>query len=81
MIARTGIERSNRRAGGFGRAGGLARSVHSDANLLFESVEEYEASFALHAQEILDDIPKYSNCEPIVQVGEVKLWPSLIAQP
>jgi uncharacterized protein (TIGR02118 family) len=42
-------------------------------NLLFDSVEAYQASFSPHAQEILEDIPKYTNSEPVIQIGEVKL--------
>jgi len=40
---------------------------------LFDSVQAYQASFAPHAQEILEDIPKYTNSEPLIQIGEVKL--------
>jgi uncharacterized protein (TIGR02118 family) len=42
-------------------------------HLLFESVEAYQTSFGPHAQEIMEDIPKYTNSQPLVQVGEVKL--------
>ena len=43
------------------------------AHLLFDSVEAFQKSFGVHAQEIMDDIPKYTNSEPLVQIGEVKL--------
>jgi uncharacterized protein (TIGR02118 family) len=42
-------------------------------HLLFGSVQTFQASFAAHAQEIREDIPKYTNSEPVVQIGEVKL--------
>jgi len=42
-------------------------------NLLFDSVQAYRASFGPHAPEILEDIPKYTNSEPVIQIGEVKL--------
>src|SRR5215470_1138718 len=42
-------------------------------HLLFESLEVYETSFAPHAEEITADIPKYTNSEPLIQIGEVKL--------
>jgi uncharacterized protein (TIGR02118 family) len=42
-------------------------------HLLFDSVESFQASFAPHAQEIMEDIPKYTNSEPLVQIGEVTL--------
>src|SRR5262249_25590117 len=45
----------------------------ANCNLLFESVHAYQASFGPHGQEILEDIPNYTNCDPIVQLREVKL--------
>jgi uncharacterized protein (TIGR02118 family) len=43
------------------------------AHLLFDSVEAFQTSFGTRAQEIMDDIPKYTNSEPVLQIGEVKL--------
>ena len=42
-------------------------------HLLFDSVQAYQTSFGPHAQEILEDIPKYTNSEPLIQIGEVRL--------
>jgi uncharacterized protein (TIGR02118 family) len=42
-------------------------------HLVFDSVQSFQASFASHAQEIMQDIPKYTNSEPLLQIGEVKL--------
>jgi uncharacterized protein (TIGR02118 family) len=42
-------------------------------HLLFDSVEALQASFGPHAQEIMADIPKYTNTEPMIQISEVKL--------
>ncbi len=42
-------------------------------HLLFDSVQEFQTSFGPHAQVILEDIPKYTNSEPLLQIGEVKL--------
>jgi uncharacterized protein (TIGR02118 family) len=42
-------------------------------HLVFDSVQLFQASFAPHAQEIMQDIPKYTNSEPLLQIGEVKL--------
>jgi uncharacterized protein (TIGR02118 family) len=39
-------------------------------HLLFESSEEYEASFAPHAAEIVADVPKYTDSKPLVQLGK-----------
>ena len=43
------------------------------AHLLFDSLQAFQSSFAPHAEEITEDVPKYTNSEPIVQIGEVKL--------
>jgi uncharacterized protein (TIGR02118 family) len=53
-------------------AGSLPPYV-TTAHLLFDSVEVFQRSFGAHAQEIIADIPKYTNAEPLVQIGEVKL--------
>lgn len=42
-------------------------------HLLFDSFQTYQASFAPHAQEIMEDIPKYTNSRPVIQIGEIKL--------
>jgi len=41
--------------------------------MLFDSVQSFQASFAPHAQEIMEGIPKYTNSQPLLQIGEVKL--------
>ncbi len=43
------------------------------AHLLFDSLQSFQASFGPHAHAISDDVPKYTNSEPVVQIGEVKL--------
>jgi uncharacterized protein (TIGR02118 family) len=42
-------------------------------HLLFDSVQAYQMSFGPHAQEITQDIPQYTDSEPLIQIGEVKL--------
>ena len=42
-------------------------------HLLFDSVEAFQTSFGPRAQAIMEDIPNYTNSEPIVQISEVKL--------
>lgn len=41
-------------------------------HLLFDSVDAFQTAFGPHAAEIMADIPKYTNIEPIVQIGEVR---------
>jgi uncharacterized protein (TIGR02118 family) len=57
-----------------GIAGGApgTRPAHvASAHLFFESVEAYEAAFNPHAQEILADIPNYTNVQPVIQISQV----------
>jgi uncharacterized protein (TIGR02118 family) len=42
-------------------------------HLLFDSVDAFQTSFGPHLQEIMADIPKYTNVEPTIQISEVKL--------
>lgn len=42
-------------------------------HLLFDSLEAFQTNFGPHADAIMQDIPNYTNSEPIVQIGEVKL--------
>ncbi len=40
-------------------------------HLLCESVEAFQAGFGPHAEEILGDIPNYTDLPPIIQISEV----------
>ena len=42
-------------------------------HLLFESVEAFQSAFGVHAQEIMADIPNYTNIQPMIQISEVKM--------
>ena len=37
----------------------------------FETLEAYQNAFAPHADQILGDIPNYTDIQPVVQIGEV----------
>jgi uncharacterized protein (TIGR02118 family) len=41
--------------------------------LIFDSVDAYQQAFTPHAEEILGDIPNYTNIKPLIQVSEVTL--------
>jgi uncharacterized protein (TIGR02118 family) len=56
-----------------GEEPGSSAPYVATGHLLFDSVQTFQSSFAPHAEEITKDIPKYTNSEPIVQIGEVKL--------
>jgi uncharacterized protein (TIGR02118 family) len=40
-------------------------------HLFCDSVEAFQAGFAPHAQEIMDDIQNYTDQAPIIQISEV----------
>ncbi len=42
-------------------------------HLYFESVEIFRAAFGPHEQDIVADIPNYTNIEPLVQLSDVIL--------
>lgn len=42
------------------------------SHLLFDSLEDFEAAFAPHAEELIGDIPNYTDIEPVIQFSEVK---------
>ena len=37
----------------------------------FESLEAYNQAFAPHAEQILGDIPNYTDIQPVIQISEV----------
>ena len=45
----------------------------ASCGLLFESVEAFGAAFAAHADAILADIPNYTNTQPTIQIGLIRL--------
>lgn len=54
-------------------APGSAPPYVAMGHLYFDSLEAYSAAFGLHAEEILGDIPNYTDVEPVIQISEVKL--------
>ncbi|MBT7953315.1 MAG: EthD family reductase, partial [Gammaproteobacteria bacterium] len=40
------------------------------ANLLFDNVEAFEAELAAHAEEIMGDIPNFTNIDPVIQIED-----------
>ena len=42
-------------------------------HLYFDSVEAFQAAFGPHAGEIMGDIANYTDAQPVIQIGEVKM--------
>jgi uncharacterized protein (TIGR02118 family) len=56
-----------------GGAPGVPMTYVAMGHMLFDSVEAFQTAFAQHAQEIMADVPNYTNLQPIIQVSEVKV--------
>ena len=60
----------------FGINGGLPDSPPPylvTCHMLFESLEAFYAAFAPNAAALQDDILRYTDVEPVIQIGEVKI--------
>jgi len=40
-------------------------------HIYFRSVESFQAAFGPHAQEIMRDVPNYTDLSPVIQISEV----------
>lgn len=60
-------------AGISGEEPGSTAPYAAIGHLLFESVQAFQTSFGPHAQAIMEDIPKYTNVEPEIQISEIRL--------
>jgi len=56
--------------GAAGGAPGSKAPYHVILNLKFESADAFAKAFGPHAAEIMADIPKYTNVEPVIQISD-----------
>jgi hypothetical protein len=42
-------------------------------HMYIDTVEAFQARFDSHAKAMLQDVPKYSNLQPILQISEVTI--------
>ena len=56
-----------------GAAPGAPAPYVSIGHLLFETIEGFQQAFGAHGEEIMADIPNYTNIEPIIQISEIAL--------
>lgn len=54
-----------------GGTAGTAPTYVAMCHLLCDSVAAFEAGFGPHAEEILGDIPKYTDLSPVIQISDV----------
>ena len=56
-----------------GGAPGAPATYIAIGHLVFDSVEDFQRDFPPHAEEIMADIPKYTNAQPVIQISQVTL--------
>jgi len=56
---------------GISSASGSSAPFVCIATILVDSIAAFQTVFAKHGAEILADVPKYTNIEPIVQFDEI----------
>jgi len=54
-----------------GGAPGDPPTYAAAGHLFCESVDAFQAGFGPHTQEIMGDIPNYTNITPLIQISEV----------
>lgn len=55
-----------------GGAPGAPATYVAMGHLYFDSADAFQSAFGPHAQEILADIPNYTNTQPTIQISDVK---------
>ena len=56
-----------------GGTAGSAPTFLAMGHLYFDSVEAFQSSFGPHTNEIVSDVPNYTNIQPTIQISEVKI--------
>ena len=52
---------------------GSAPTYVAMGHMYFETLDDFTSSFYPHADEVMGDIPNYTNITPIIQISEVKI--------
>ena len=42
-------------------------------HMSFDSIETFQNIFAVHSEELLCDIANFTNCQPEIQISEIKI--------
>ena len=51
----------------------LAVTINTVPQRPFDSVDAFQQSFGPHAEEILGDLPNFTNVQPTIQISEIKI--------
>ncbi len=52
---------------------GSPAAYRAMGHLYFDSVEAFQTAYGPHAKEIMEDIPNYTDIQPLIQISEVKI--------
>ncbi|MEL0081784.1 MAG: EthD family reductase [Gammaproteobacteria bacterium] len=66
----TGIAAEEGIAGG---APGAPAPYHAMGHLYFNSIEDFQTSFGPNAEQIMADVPNYTNVDPTLVVSKVRI--------
>lgn len=66
-----GLKRTEVDCGLAGGGPGVPPTYLAMAHLYFDSVDAFQAAFGPHAEEILGDIPSYTDIDPVLQVSSI----------
>jgi uncharacterized protein (TIGR02118 family) len=42
-------------------------------HMSFDSIEAFQSIFEVHSEELLSDIANFTNCQPEIQISEIKI--------
>ncbi len=51
--------------------GGAAAPYIAGGHLYFDSVEDFQSAWGRHGEEIMADIPSFTNAQPVVQISQI----------
>ena len=54
-----------------GGAPGAPAPFVAVGHLMFNSIEEFQNGFGVHGEELMGDLPNFTDIEPIIQISEV----------
>jgi uncharacterized protein (TIGR02118 family) len=69
----TALRRAVVEQGIAGGAPGAPPPFLAAAHLYFDSLEAFEGAFGPQAEAIMADMPNYTNTQPVIQIGELRV--------
>ncbi len=58
---------------GVGGGGGSPAPFLACGYLYFDTLEDFQAAFEAHGEEILGDVPNFTTVQPVLQISEVSV--------